>query len=127
MNATPKRNEAVATFTHEDKAERPAWALSDERIPLFEYDDENGERVAVTMPAKPNPGLGLDFLRKGRTMGAELAISWLIEEAIGSDGYDVLVRELSEMPDPENGTAVMRDIGQRVQIVVMGGLDGPKA
>ena len=133
MSTTPKRNEPVATFRHEapvdgvESTPRPEWALSDERIPLFDYDDESGERVTVTMPAKPNPGLGLEFLRKGRTMGAELAISWLIEEAIGAEGYDALVRELSEMPDPENGTAVLRDIGQRVQLVVMGGLEGPKA
>lgn len=133
MSTTPKRNEPVATFEHitrdvaEAGIERPEWALSEERIPLFAYDDENGERVTVTMPAKPNPGLGLDFLRKGRTMGAELAISWLIEEAIGEEGYDALVRELSAMPDPENGTAVLRDVGQRVQLVVMGGLEGPKA
>lgn len=127
MSTTPKRNEAVATFVHEQDAPRPDWALSDERVPLFEYDDEHGERQTVTMPAKPNPGLGLAFLRKGRTIGAEFAISWLIEEAIGAEGYDALVRELSEMPDPENGTAVLRDIGQRVQLVVMGGLDGPKA
>lgn len=129
MDTKPKRNEPVATFEHAGEgAARPEWALSDDRIPVFSYDDENGERVAVTMPAKPNPGLGLDFLRKGRTIGAELAISWLIEEAIGSDGYDVLVRELSAMPDPENGTRVLQDVGQRVQMAVMGGLDaGPKA
>lgn len=134
MTAT-KRNEPVATFAHaedvlaegEEPTPRPTWALTAERIPVFSYDDENGDRQTVTMPAKPNPGLGLDFLRKGRTIGAELAISWLIEEAIGSEGYDVLVRELSEMPDPENGTRVLQDIGQRVQMVVMGGLDAPKA
>lgn len=134
MNA--KRNEPVATFEHAvdvalpegvEPTPRKPWALSDERVPVFSYDDENGDRQTVTMPAKPNPGLGLDFLRKGRTIGAELAISWLIEEAIGADGYDVLVRELSEMPDPENGTRVLQDIGQRVQTVVMGGLDAPKA
>ena len=85
------------------------------------------ERIEYTIPAKPNPGLALDFLRQGRKIGPELAISWLIEEAIGADGYDALVRELSEMPDPENGTRVLQDVGQRVQMVVMGGLDGPKA
>lgn len=128
MSTNPKRDEPVALFSNVGATdERPVWALSDERIPVFAYDGENGERVTVTMPAKPNPGLGLDFLRKGRTMGAELAISWLIEEAIGAEGYDALVRELSEMPDPENGTRVLQDVGQRVQMVVMGGLDGPKA
>lgn len=129
----PKRNEPVASFDRPVLAEnataeeKPAWALTTERLPLFEYTDENGDRQSVTMPAKPNPGLGLQFLRHGRTMGAELAISWLIEEAIGAEGYDRLVEELSQMPDPENGTKVLQAIGQRVQAVVMGGLEGPKA
>lgn len=126
--AKPKRNEPAATFEHaDDTTPRPAWALSDERVPLFTYDDEDGTRQTVTMPAKPNPGLALEFLRKGRNIGAELAISWLIEEAIGVEGYDRLVEELSAMPDPENGVAIMQAIGQKVQAVVMGGLDGPKA
>lgn len=103
------------------------WALSAERATVFTYENADGGVEHVTMPKKPNPGLALEFLRKGRAVGAEFAISWLIEEAIGTEGYDVLVRELSEMPDPENGAAVLRDVGQRVQKLVMGGLDGPKA
>ncbi|UYL87145.1 tail assembly chaperone [Microbacterium phage OscarSo] len=132
MTTNPKRNEPVAIFEHAPlpegaDVEKPEWALTADRIPLFEYTDEDGARVAVTMPAKPNPGLGLEFLRRGRKIGPELAISWLIEEAIGEEGYDRLVSELSEMPDPENGQKVLQAIGQRVQVVVMGGLDGPKA
>lgn len=127
--------EPVATFTRDEPdlaegEERPApveWAKTAERAPIFSYQDEDGARVDVTMPAKPNPGLGLQFLRVARQQGPELAVSWLIEEAIGTDGYDVLIRELSEMPDPENGQKVLSDIGQRVQKIVMGGLTGPKA
>jgi hypothetical protein len=135
--ALPKRDEPVATFDEGDTV-RPEWALSDERIPLFtsvrRRDDEGNpldepETITVTMPAKPNPSLALDFLRRARsaTVGGELAISWLIEEAVGSDGYDELIAGLKRMPDPENGQAVMRAIGERVQRVVMGGLEGPKA
>lgn len=128
------KHEAVATFDNYDHdiaegiepAERPAWATTSERTPVFSYIDEAGEKVDVTMPKKPNPGLALDFLRKGRTMGAELAISWLIEEAIGAEGYDILVREMSLIPDPENGARIVGDIGQHVQKVVMGGLEAPK-
>jgi hypothetical protein len=132
--STPSRNLPVAAFdSYEPIAEgatpvpRPDWALSDERIPVFSYTDEEGERVEVTMPKRPNPGLALNFLRTARRQGTELAISWLIEEAIGAEGYDALVHELSVMPDPENGAKVVASIGERVQQVVMGGLEGPKA
>ena len=129
MSNNPKRSEQVATFEHDPHKvnDAPDWALSAERVPVFAYDGPDGERIEVTMPAKPNPGLGLEFLRRGRKQGAELAISWLIEEAIGAEGYDRLVEELSSMPDPENGTKVLQSVAQRVQTVVMGGLEGPKA
>lgn len=124
----PRRDEPVATFEHNPAAEpRPDWALSDERVPVFQYTDEDEVVQSVTMPARPNPGLALNFLRKGRTIGAELAISWLIEEAIGEDGYDTLVAQLSKMDNPESGQAVMQAIAERVQGIVMGGLEGPKA
>lgn len=128
-NPGTRREEPAAVFG--EHVERPDWALSDERIPLFEYDgpiDESGERarLSMTMPAKPNPSLALRFLREARRIGAELAISWLIEEAIGAEGMDVLEAELAAMPDPENGARVVAAIGEKVQRVVMGGLDGPK-
>ncbi len=122
-----KRDEPAAVFTHEPAAEVTPWALTEKRIPLFSYDDAEGNSVTVTMPDRPNPGLALEFLRKARRIGAELAISWLVEEAITEDGYDTLVSELGQMPDPENGARIMQQIGQKVQTVVMGGLDGPKA
>ena len=122
-----KLSEPAAVFAAHDGAERPEWALSDERLPLFECDGPDGERITVTMPAKPNPKLALIFLREARKIGAELAVSWLIEEAIGSEGYDALADELGRMPDPENASKVVQAIGQKVQRVVMGGLEGPKA
>lgn len=108
-------------------AERPDWALTEERAKVFDYVDDDGNTVEVTMPDKPNPGLALEFLRQGRTIGTELAISWLIEQAIGKTGYDALVRELAAMPDPENGLAVVQQVGALVQKKVLGGLEGPKA
>jgi hypothetical protein len=120
-----KRNLPAVAFGA-PAAERPEWALSDERLPLFSYTDEEGAIVEVTMPAKPNPSLALRFLRRARQIGPEVAIAWLIEEAIGVAGMDALEAELAKMPDPENGVNVMAAIGEKVQRVVMGGLDGPK-
>lgn len=120
-----KRDQPAVAFGA-SAAERPAWALSDERLPLFSYTDEDGAAVEVTMPAKPNPSLALRFLRYARQTGPEVAIAWLIEEAIGADGMDALETELAKMPDPENGVRVFAAIGEKVQRVVMGGLDGPK-
>lgn len=121
-----KRDEPAAIFTTPAETERPEWALSEQRLPLFSYVDGDGARAEVTMPAKPNPGLALRFLRRANITGAEVAISWLIEEAIGAEGMDTLVRELDAMPDPEHGVKVMAAIGEKVQRVVMGGLDSPK-
>jgi hypothetical protein len=129
----PKLTEPVATFDDEQPT-RPDWALDDDRMPVFvavhRFDGEGEplaepERVEITMPRRPNPGLALEFLRMARTQG-ELAVSWLIEEAIGSDGYDTLVDELKRMPDPERGSTILEAIGERVQRVISGGLEGPK-
>jgi hypothetical protein len=76
------------------------------------------------MPAKPNPGLALKFLKMAREQG-ELASSWLIESAIGADGYDALAAELINYDgDP---VALLRAIVEKIQRVAMGGLEAPKA
>ena len=125
-----KRDEPVIEFTHAEPIEgapsgREAWRLSDERLPLFSIADASGEATEVTMPAKPNPGLGLEFLRMGRTIGAELAISWLVEEAIGREGYDSLVNEMETYEG--DGAKLLGAIGEKIQRVVLGGLENPKA
>jgi hypothetical protein len=135
MSTNPKRSEPVATIKSNPAAWNE-WALSKERVPLFSLyvkpTDENGdeipeaesELVAYTMPAKPNPGLALKFLKMAREQG-ELASSWLIESAIGADGYDALAAELINYDgDP---VALLRAIVEKIQRVAMGGLEAPKA
>jgi hypothetical protein len=126
--------EPAATFEDGD-APAPDWTLSAERVPVFvavHRFDEDGyalpepERIEITMPRRPNPRLGLEFLRRARSEG-ELATAWLIEEAIGGDGFDTLLAELDRMPNPEDGQAALIAISERIQRVVMGGLEGPKA
>ena len=128
-----KRSEPVATIESNPDAWNE-WALSKERVPLFSLyvkptegdGDEYAEPelVAYTMPAKPNPGLALKFLKMAREQG-ELASSWLIESAIGSDGYDALAAELINYDgDP---VALLRAIVEKIQRVAMGGLEAPKA
>ena len=126
---TAKRDETVVDFTHPvgeapELEPRKAWQLSDERLPLFSV-ATGDELETITLPAKPNPGLALEFLRKGRQIGAELAISWLIEEAIGVDGYDKLVSEMETYEG--DGSKLLGAIGEKIQRVVMGGLESPKA
>lgn len=133
-----KRDEPVATITHTNAAEE--WALSEDRIPVFSvvknYVDDGEpkpvgwvepepEIVVYTMPRKPNPGVALRFLKKAREMG-DAASSWLIETAIGEEGYEALADELINYEgDP---TQLLRGITEKIQKVVMGGLDGgPKA
>ncbi len=130
-----KRNEPVATIASNPAAWNE-WATSDERLPLFSLyvtpTDENGEEiegaepelVEYTMPAKPNPGLALKFLKMARTEG-ETASVWLIESAIGAEGYDALADELINYEgDP---VALLQRIVEKIQKVAMGGLEAPKA
>lgn len=132
--SNPKRSEPVASITSNPAAWNE-WALSDERVPLFSLyvqptDDEGEpiegvepELVEYTMPAKPNPGLALKFLKMAREQG-ELASSWLIESAIGAEGYNALADELINYDgDP---IALLRAIVEKIQKVAMGGLEAPK-
>ena len=111
------------------------WALSDKRAPVFtllvsqpaEPDDEgksSGETVEVptvyTMPAEPNGGLALAYLKQARRGGGDLAMSWLIETAVGEEAYDELASQPSLTPE------TIQQIVQRIQTIAMGGLDGPK-
>lgn len=104
------------------------WATSPERTPIFSLrkpnPDGEPELVTYTMPAKPNPGLALRYLKMLRTMG-EAAVAWLIETAIGEEGYDALADELINYEG--NATELLQSIAQKIQTVAMGGLEGPKA
>lgn len=135
MTTNTKRDQPVASITS-NPAAWDQWATSAERLPLFSLYvapvDEDGEPipdaepelVEYTMPAKPNPGLALKFLKMARETG-ELASSWLIETAIGSEGYDALASELINYDgDP---AALLRAIVEKIQRVAMGGLEAPKA
>jgi hypothetical protein len=132
----------ITEFQHTDA---PPWALSTERAPVFTVvrpnpafdefeavrsseDDENTvnpyERTITTtftMPAKTNPGLALDYLRRARE-NADLAASWLLELALGVEGYDALVVELSAEPDPDIAQATMQAVIQAVAKRALGGL-----
>lgn len=123
-----KREEPVGTIESHANAWQD-WANSEERLPLFsvtKVDAENGEPEVVeyTMPAKPNPGLALKFLKMAREQG-EIASVWLIEQAIGAEGYDALADELVSY-DGDAG-ALLRGIVEKIQRVAMGGLEAPKA
>ena len=54
-------------------------------------------------------------------------MSWLIELAIGSDGYDALTEEMTGMVDGKEAMALLQSVVEKIQKVAMGGLDGPKA
>lgn len=127
---TTKRDETVADFTRTSTQGRDEWRTSEPRLPLFSVtvpgeDGDESEIVTYTYPAKPNSGLALAFLRQARKIGTELAISWLIEESVGAEGYDALVDELETYEG--DGQEALRLMGEKLQKSVMGGLEGPKA
>jgi hypothetical protein len=125
-----KRALPAAAFTHREA--EVDWATSPDRVPVFTVSRENEETgeaevVTYTMPAKPNPGVALEYLRMIRKIG-DAASSWLIETAVGEEGYDALIEEFSNLPEGENPVAILRAISEKIQTIVMGGLDnvGPK-
>lgn len=120
-----------------------SWANSPERVPVFsverpnpehadwEADDErdlNAEPEAVvtvdfTMPARPNRGLSLDYLRRAR-VSSDLAASWLLEQALGEEGYDALVEELGNETDEKKADDILNGVIAFVSKRVMGSLAG---
>jgi hypothetical protein len=129
-----KRTEPIATLEHVAGAAE-AWATSEERLPVFQVrrpvvdDDGNptddSELITYTMPAKPNPGFALKYLKLARTIG-DAASSWLIETACGEEAYDALADDLItyEESNPGQSVTLLRKIAERIQTAAMGGLDG---
>lgn len=125
-------------FITKDSTPADDWASSPEREVVFSVErrhDADGdgdaapevETVDYTMPARPNVGLALQYLKRARREGADLAMSWLIETAVGAEGYDALTDELSRLTDPTEAQSVLQGVVERIQKVALGGLDAPKA
>jgi len=127
---------------HNEAAEE--WATSADRAVVFSVVKANPEhdpeaalpegveappaevQVDYTMPAKPNAGLALRYLKMAR-QNADFAFSWLLETALGEEGYDALTEELETIDDPAEAQKVMQGVTERIQRVALGGLEGPKA
>lgn len=140
-----KRNELVVTLEHTEAAAE--WSKSDERLPVFavtrpnpaygDWEQAGGSDTqgwesrpepelvdTYTMPANPNPGLALAYLKMARRQGADVAMSWLIEEAVGEAGYDALAADLAGYEG--DAGLVLRGIVEKIQTISMGGLEAPK-
>lgn len=148
-NTPPRKENPMAekpiTFTHTAAADD--WAKSEDRVVIFsvsrpnpDYEEwkslgyhEEGDSgpdthvfVDYTMPRRPNVGLSLEYLRVAR-INPDLGMSWIIETAIGTEGYDALVAELTATPDAEEAKALLARISEKIQTVALGGLEAPKA
>lgn len=82
--------------------------------------------IEHTMPARPNAGLALEYLKRARRSDPDQAMSWLIEAAVGEQGYDDLVVELAN-PEVKDPMGTLRDLVASIQRVALGGLEAPKA
>lgn len=101
--------------------EEPGWeadpeVLGEQSAPLVRAT----ENIEYSMPATPNAGLALKYLKMARTQSAEVALGWIFELAIGSEAYDALSDETDL--DPDVLAALMFTVQQRA----LGGLDAPK-
>lgn len=105
--------------------EHSDWDATEDRLVLFTITKPDPEaeggvsRKPYSMPNKPHPGLGLAFLRMARLNGYDIALSWLLEEAVGTEGYLALAAEAGVTTDQIGA------ISTKVRAVVLGGL--PKA
>lgn len=85
-------------------------------VDLFERDD-----VTYRIPAKPNVGLALRFLKVNATEGQDAGAYFLLSNVLGDEGYDAL----ASYPDLDE--KMLMQVLDRAQTVVMGGLELPKA
>lgn len=86
-----------------------------ERIVVFTLDD-----VDYSMPNKPRPNVGIEYLRRARE-NAETAALYLLEEALGADAVAALAGH-EDLTDAD-----FKAVMATVQRVMLGGLEGPKA
>ena len=124
-------------FITRDSSPVDDWALSAEREVVFTVERQHDitapgsdgpkvETIDYTMPKRPNAGLALEYLKQARK-NPDVAMSWLIETAVGEEGYDALTAELSKLADAAEAVSVLQGIVERIQRVALGGLDAPKA
>lgn len=59
----------------------------DEREPLFYIDEQE-----YTIPKRPRANLSLQFLDKVKSEGTDYASAWLMEEMLGADAYEALMK-----------------------------------
>lgn len=96
-------------------SQTPEEAAAVEKVEVFELDG-----ISYEIDKKPNVGLALRYLKIARLRGEEIAAGYLLEEALGSEGYDALseCRTLTK----EDFAAVTETIKKHT----MGGLEAGK-
>ena len=101
---------AVLEFSSPD----PFAEKTEGRIPLFSIDG-----TAYTIPARFDPIMALRALDMARRRGEEIMLSWLLEEALGEEGYQALLGCSSVT------TGQLQALMEKVSEQVMGALEEP--
>lgn len=71
------------------------------RIPLFVYEDEDGNTTEFTVPEKPGPNVTLKFLDELRRTGNEMFASMsLLSAMLGKEQYDALL-DIDDLEDED--------------------------
>lgn len=86
------------------------------RVPLFYIDD-----VEYCISARPGVNVGLKFMDLHRTQGEYVAISYLLERLLGTEGYHALLEHDGLTP------AQFQQICEIAAQLVLGALEAPKA
>ena len=87
-----------------------------EQIELFSIDG-----VSYTIPNKARVNVGLRYMKIMRDESAEAAQAWLLEEMVGTEGFEALMGYDDLTPE------ILEQIVSAAAKVVLGELETPKA
>ncbi len=90
-------------FKKSDPIETP------EKTPVFKYDGKTWKANRVF-----SAGAMLTYLRNIRMYGQSSATEWLLEAALGSDGYTALREALSQTTDRAPLQSIVSDLERRI-------------
>jgi hypothetical protein len=84
--AVARANVVPASFDALDLDAEPQ-ELSNAVVHIFTL---NGQEFYA--PKEPSAGISLEYMQMARTLGAVAAQGWLLEQLLGTDGYEALMR-----------------------------------
>jgi hypothetical protein len=87
----------VVRLTPRDPGQAP------DRVPVFAVTDDAGQEHVYTAPAKPDFYVTVEYGYRCGRQGVPVALDWLMDEMLGTDGYHALRTYPGLTPEQFNG------------------------